>query len=517
MPNAFAYVMIFAWPVFSLAAFRRLPLPAGISAAILGALLLLPEQPVIDLPMLPAYDKALAGMVAAFLLIRHATTVRGGHRSGAGEAASLSGWLPRETWVRICFLGIFCGSAITVILNDEPLVYGTTVLPGLTYYDVLSALLTQGVLLLPFLIARKYLASPQAQRYLLTAFVIAALIYAFPALWEVRMSPQLNRQIYGFFPHSWIQHIRQGGFRPLVFMNHGLQLSLFLSLAFLGALAWARSASQDRKARLYAIAGFLFVTLVLSKSLGALAVAVLLGPVVVLAPGRMQMLAAAGIAAITLTYPVLRGNQLVPVESVVSFAAQISTDRAGSLEYRLNQEDIMLEKARQKPVFGWGSWGRWRVFDEAGRDITVSDGAWAILFGTGGWVLYLSTFGLFCLPILLLARRALREPPDAVTCALSIMLAANMIDLIPNSGLLSFTWLMAGALTGRLELARVAAPEAAKATPDPVRGTHAGPVPASPFRPPSPGPARAAQDHKGSLFAPRLHSAKGRPGQPRRG
>lgn len=60
--------------------------------------------------------------------------------------------------------------------------------------------------------------------------VIAGLIYTVPMLYEIRMSPQLHTIFYGYFPHSFGQQARGGGFRPVVFMGHGLLVG-FLRLS----------------------------------------------------------------------------------------------------------------------------------------------------------------------------------------------------------------------------------------------------------------------------------------------
>lgn len=46
-------------------------------------------------------------------------------------------------------------------------------------------------------------------------------------LYEVRLSPQLHRIFYGYFPHSFAQQVRGGGFRPVVFLQHGLWVAFF--------------------------------------------------------------------------------------------------------------------------------------------------------------------------------------------------------------------------------------------------------------------------------------------------
>ena len=519
MPNAFAYIALFAWPLLALTLFRRLPLAAGVSAAMIGAFLLLPTRTAVDLPILPSFDKDLAGILAALLLMAQAASRRSPLAPPRPDTTHvLPGWLPKPVWARICIFGALAGAAVTVLLNGEPLQYGPRTLPGLTSYDIFSSFLTQIVIFLPFLIARKVLATPQAQKLFLLTLVIAATLYALPALYEIRMSPQLNRDIYGFFPASFRQHMRGGGFRPVVFLSHGLFLALFLALAFLGALACLRSLAPARKGAFLGMAGLLLVTLVLSKSLGALAIALLFAPIVLFAPARLQLLFAGAVAAATLTYPVLRGNDLVPVERIATLAEQIDSARAGSLRFRLANEDALLDKANQKPVFGWGGWGRSRVFDEKGRDLSVTDGEWVIQFGRGGWARYLTSFGLLCIPVLITAWRRRNLPPDAVSIALALMLTANAIDLIPNSGLMPITWMMAGALAGRLEWQRQGLADSAVAPSDPTPGlyTPADTSPAersqaSPFMPKMPDrtiDGEAASTRLGTLSRRRQQATK---------
>ncbi len=521
MPNSFAFVMLFLWPFLAVVAFRPLPLPSGIAAAVIGGYLLLPVKTEVDLPLLPTFDKHLSASIAALLLIAMAPTDRRaavagtGARRGAGEV--LKGWIPGSTWARLCLGAMILGTLVTAMLNTDPVAYGPRVIPGLTLYDSLSAVLDNLMLILPFLIARRYFAAPDNQRQLMVVLVVAGTLYAFLALFEIRMSPQLNVWTYGFFPHTWIMHVRGDGFRPLVFLAHGLRLSLFLTVAFLGAVACARYLPRHNlRPAFVAVAALLFVTVFLTKSLGAFIIAVVFAPVAIFATLRPQLLFAAAVTAAVLTYPVLRGNDLVPVYRILSFAEQIDANRAASFHTRLYNEDILLEKANRKAVFGWGGWGRSRIYDEEGRDIGVTDGTWVILFGQGGWVLYLSVFGLLCLPVLLTAARQRRLKPDGVTVGLTLMLAANLIDLIPNSGLVPVTWLLAGSLAGRLEWQGRAVPEAegAAAGPPERAATFApardsGAVQPPVDTPPGPAPEPAATPKPRSPYAPVLPGASG--------
>lgn len=265
------------------------------------------------------------------------------------------------------------------------------------------------------------------------------------------MSPQLNTWIYGFFPHSFLQHMRGDGFRPLVFLPHGLWLGIFFAMTILAVAAlWRLRRGHPGALGWGFVLLWLLGTLILAKSLGALLIALTLLPVVLALRPRAQLLVAALIAGMVLLYPVLRSNDLVPVTALLGQVEKVSAERAQSFAFRLENEDILLERAARKPLAGWGGWGRSRVYDENGRDLSVTDGAWVIFIGSDGWLGYVGRFGLLALPLILLWKRARRLDPGLASSGLALVLAANLTDLLPNAGLTPLTWLLAGAVMGRL-------------------------------------------------------------------
>lgn len=160
-------------------------------------------------------------------------------------------------------------------------------------------------------------------------------------------------------------------------------------------------------------------------------------------------------------YPLWRATDWFPTNDLVAMAAEVSELRAQSLQYRLDNEEILLRHARERGFFGWGSWGRNRVYDpNSGKDLSVTDGRWIIVMGEFGWVGYLAEFGLLALPVLR-ASKAIRWISDAkerrVFAAIASLLAIGMFDLLPNASVSPWTWLLAGALLGRSEQLRVAA------------------------------------------------------------
>ena len=251
----------------------------------------------------------------------------------------------------------------------------------------------------------------------------------------------------------------------MVFIEHGLRVGIFIAITLFAAVAlWRASdgaepeAERPRKRvgpavgqkKFILYAGWLFVILYLSKTLGAFMISLLLLPALLFFKARTQVLMAACLAGMVLLYPTLRQTSLIPLDAVYSIAQSVDESRADSFRFRLDNEDILLSRAAEKPLFGWGGWGRSRVYDPiSGRDISVTDGSWVIAFGTSGWLGYLAQFGLLALPLFLALRR--RHELDVATSGLCLILAANLLDLIPNSSLTPLTWLYAGTLLGYME------------------------------------------------------------------
>jgi hypothetical protein len=193
----------------------------------------------------------------------------------------------------------------------------------------------------------------------------------------------------------------------------------------------------------------------------------LFAPVVLFTPPRLQVLIAAVFGGIVLLYPMLRGADLVPTDSIHQAALSFNEQRAQSLKFRLDNEDMLLARANEKPLAGWGSWGRNRVYDpETGADLSVTDGIWVITIGSFGWLGYLAQFGMLTAPMILLARRrGMALAP--VTAGLAVVAAVALIDLIPNATLTPVTWIVAGALAGQAVLHTAFSAETTTASTDP--------------------------------------------------
>ncbi|MGX0902391.1 hypothetical protein ACSSV8_000952 [Roseovarius sp. MBR-79] len=449
MPNGFAYLMLALWPLVTLVMFRRWPLERALVWSLLGAFLFLPPPPAaFDFPMMPPLSKESLPSVATFLICLY----------HCGKERVRRPLLPEGVLAR-ALVALFVLSPIaTVATNTEEVFFGRIGLPGLGIKDMVALVLLQFILLMPFLLARAHLATARGLRELVLAIAVGGLIYSVPMLVEVRLSPQLNIWVYGYFQHMFDQMIRQGGFRPIVFLYHGLWAAFFTVMAITCALALARKADGRQRVLWLVAALYLGVVLVLAKSLGSLLFGLYLAPLALFLPTRLQVRIAGIMMVVAISYPVLKGAGHVPVDWLLEKAAGIDPDRAASLQFRFDNEDILMARAQEKPVFGWGSWGRNQIFDPvSGAIMTVSDGRWIILIGIFGWVGYLAEFGLIALPVLLLWARgaglaSLGAGP--LVGPVALLLAINLIELIPNATLMPLTWLLAGAVLGLGEQVR---------------------------------------------------------------
>src|SRR6056297_1638072 len=468
MSNSFADIVLYSWPVVVYILFQRLPLREALVWSIVAGYLLLPTRTGFNLPAFPTVDKTLipATMAALMCLMINrrnrmaehmaASRVGGIAISRASIPASVAFTPQRgQTLFWGLLLLLFAAPFITVLQNSDAIVQGRLFIAGLSLYDALSMNANLAVAVLPFVLGRRYLASDDAHLVLLRVFVIACLGYSLLVLYEVRMSPQLNRQIYGFFPHSFGQHIRVDGFRPVVFMQHGLWLAIILCMSVLAAATLWKStpkSSPNRTKWLFAIF-WLFGTLFLSKSLGAFALTLVFLPALLFMNKRAVALLAMCFFGFILLFPLARSAGVVPVDTVLKIAATIDEQRAQSFQFRVDNEDILLEKAMQKPIAGWGSWGRGRVYNEAGYDISTTDGFWVIILGQYGWLGYLAQFGLLCLPVIILGLKRKKIEYSAATSGLALVLTVGVIDLIPNATINPVLWLIAGAMMGRYQTA----------------------------------------------------------------
>ncbi|WP_156317385.1 hypothetical protein [Cypionkella psychrotolerans] len=444
-PNILAYLMLFVWPMLSWQMWNRLDPARALIWTVLGGYLIMPPLTVINFPIIPDLDKTtipnLIAWYCALYVVRDKIS-----------------FLPEGRMGKALILMYILSPFATVLTNTDALYFGAGYVQGMKIYDSAAAVANQFIALLPFFLARRYLGTPEGMRAVLEALVLAGLWYSVPMLIEARFSPQMNVWVYGFFQHDFFQTIRQGGYRPVVFLPHGLWVAFFALMCLLAALVRLRDTPAEVRPKALVIVLYLAFMLYICKSAGVVVYALCFAPLLLLASWRVQVLVAGVLALVVISYPILRGLHLVPLQQILDFANGFSADRAGSLQFRFDNEEELLARAQEKSLFGWGGYGRAFLHDPiTGQMTAIADGYWVIVMGTYGWLGFIAEFGLTGLPLLILGREALSRfaPPfSRYTAGLALILAANMVDLLPNATHIPFTWLMAGGLLGEAERMR---------------------------------------------------------------
>jgi hypothetical protein len=157
---------------------------------------------------------------------------------------------------------------------------------------------------------------------------------------------------------------------------------------------------------------------------------------------------------IVMAYPAVRFAGWLPIDDVVDGFRALSEERAESLNTRLSQEEMLMQKARERLWFGWAGHARHRYFNEAGYDVSITDSHWCICLGTYGLVGYVTFFGALVVPLWMAFRRVrrIRDERRAIAIAgLALISAVSSFDLLLN-GLFTFLPVFfTGALVGEVE------------------------------------------------------------------
>ncbi|MGD1278302.1 MAG: O-antigen ligase domain-containing protein [Tepidisphaeraceae bacterium] len=326
---------------------------------------------------------------------------------------------------------------------------------GLGWYDGISAVAYQTTFWgLPYLIGRMYFNDLVGLRELAMGILIGGLVYV-PLCWyEIRFSPQLHRIVYGYHQFEFAQTKRYGGFRPMVFMQHGLAVGLWMAAATLTAF-WLYLSKTIR--RLWELPmGLVFVVLLATSvwchSTGS--VVLLLGglAVVLLTQWTRWPVWVIALALAPTTYMIVRGNNLWTGQDLIKSIARADPDRAASLRVRLQSERLLLDRAMQRPDFGWGGWNRFRQYDEEGNAQGVPDALWIIAVGHHGLVGLISLTACLTLPLLLLVWkipvRYWLHPGAAPAAAIAMLCALYMCDNLMNAMINPIFILGAGGICG---------------------------------------------------------------------
>ena len=419
----FAKFMLLFWVPLTIYWFKKKDPREAVLLSYIGGILFLPNS-TLHMPLI-VYNKRAAIAIAVLL----------------GEAISNKKVVYRKNFfdnVMITFC--FISSIITSVINGYGLYEGFIV--GLDNF------FTWGV---AFITGRKYFSKETDLKLLVKYILTGVLIYVPLCQYELRMSPQLHIKLYGFFQHSWTQHFRYGGYRPIVFMQHGLMVSLWLMVGVVIFFWLWRSKAIKR---IFNIPVFILFfislgTLFMSKSKGALFLGIL-GIVLWYAYKNKTIDKIFTIFLIALpVYFFLRIQSLITVSDIVNIISHFfDQQRIASLNFRLRSEELITNSMGFFQILlGWHRWGRGVGIDPyTGRPVIV-DSLWIVIYGSRGLLGLTSMFLLILSgPITIVKNLKRKKSICLESVVLSLIIILFAYDCLVNAMVNSIYILCTGAL-----------------------------------------------------------------------
>lgn len=270
------------------------------------------------------------------------------------------------------------------------------------------------------------------------------------------MGPTLHYYFYGFRMDKYATTIRFGGYRPSVFLRHGLAVGVWMmSSLLMGIWLWRTKAVKVlcRFSMGFNVAA-LSIIFLLCRSLNA---------IILFAGGLLSYFAirSLGLKSIALClalmpvfYLVGRNIEIISAENLVETARRIDSDRATSLHIRLRHEELLAKKAWHRPLLGWGGYGRNRLQDEYGNDASITDAFWVSAFGVYGLVGLVSVGFVMLLPTVVFWSRYRTadwgDPELSPIAALVCIIPLYVIDCLMNTMLNPVFTVAAGGILGWL-------------------------------------------------------------------
>ncbi|MBI1375471.1 MAG: hypothetical protein GC159_22380 [Phycisphaera sp.] len=436
-----AIVALILWPALVLLLFLTLPQRKAIIWAFLLGVMFLPQKVTIFINGLPDIDKRAMTVIApsvfaAAALLRQPFTYR----------LRWFDW-PMIVWCLLPFA--------TSLSNELPILEG------------ISAVFAQTIIWgIPYAIGRIFFNDLRGIHELAHATYCAGLIYL-PLCWiELRLSPQLHMIVYGFHQHSFAEHVRWGGYRPMVFMEHAIMVGCWMAFCTIMGVAISMPKRLLRDSSGLLRAGTLlalFVTTILCKVVFVI-VLLFAGMVVLTLPFLFKSrVPLAILIAAPIIYIGTSHFSYVTDLAIEWSSAVFSPERVDSLRIRLTSERLIVSRAMQRPVLGWGRFGRHlgeeRVEDDNmtyfyldtpdGKVRVIPDAFWVNTIGQWGLTGLVAMIAFMLLPgFVFVARYPVNEwtsPHLMPLFGLVIVIALEMWNFTLNFQLLIFIPLFVGA------------------------------------------------------------------------
>lgn len=411
-----ATLLVFLWVPFVIALHIFLPPQRATLLAYVAGWLWLPLIQF-DFPGIPAYGKFTATSCAVLPCL---------FLFGFDRLARI-----RPSWIDLPML-LWLFAPLPSSLSN-----GLGLLDGLS--GVSNHLLEFAV---PYLAGRVYLRESEDWLFLSRVLVGSALAYMPLCVYEMRMSPVLHELVFGQVGRPSYESNPAFGvlqWAPTVFMNSAFEVAMLMVAAALVCYTSSRYRETHRILLLNPTTALVICItfVVLCKKWSGMAM---------LACGLSTLIAseiirtrawALTLVLIPILYTISFSLGIWRLEGVSHYIAKFSPRRAQSLQFRLDNDTLLVEKAMERSIFGWGGWGRNRIYDEEGRDISVTDSAYGInigMFGLWGLTAITLFYALpFCVYVIRHPPDRWLESPDYLIAPFAIVIALHALDNLFNA------------------------------------------------------------------------------------
>ena len=429
MPNLAYYLLILWFPVVFFI-FERFPIHKAIIVSFVSAWLFLPTTmiPMSGIPDWGKMSATVASVMACTCMKRFSTYLR-----------------IKPSWLDLP-VAVFCFCPfVSAISANEGAYDGSSA--------VLDELFRWGF---PYLIGRAFLGDIAGNKLLCYSIAVGGILYIPICLFEMRMGPILKMTIYGVSVNGTVFDLRYGGYRPMGFLETGLELGWWMCCAtFCAFLLWkSGSVRQIQGYPMGPITLVLGLVTVSCKSTGAILQLIMGFTMIHLARATRNSIVFWPVLLIPPTYCIARPTGLMTGERLVAYASHyLGPDRAQSLGFRFDQEEKLMLSALQRPIFGWARNGGFNPPDQFGQTL-ITDGLWIIVLGTTGSVGLIALMFMLLLPTIVFIRRFKTDlwfqPDIAPVTTLVVLLPLFLIDNLSNAMLNPIYAIAMGSVTGFL-------------------------------------------------------------------
>ncbi len=305
----------------------------------------------------------------------------------------------------------------------------------------------------PYLIGRLYFTDTESLREAARAFVIGGIAYIPFCVFEIFRGPQIYAFLYGYEPFRWTGAKRFIGFRPVVLLENGNQLGIWMATASLIALwLWRRNTAKEILGiPIPLVAISLFLVTIACQSTGAILLLLALAPFAFVDPRLLSRTITVVVIVGILGFAAIRLANVVSVKDLIdqnpavhAVASYLKSVGKDSLGWRLSQDDRHIDTALTQPILGYGQWDWWHEGIERPWSL------WLLVFGLYGAVGLVSLEALLLIPALRVVWFPLTRSDIGYTNlrhTLSAAVLISAIDSLLNASMILPLLLVIGGMT----------------------------------------------------------------------